>query len=144
MLFFYNPWKYQETFSFSDVLRGYRKATLGCNGVKITKRFERPLFSDRWYLFTTIFIISLLHSHLFCTHDVVTLLGPYQLLQISIFSVFLNNTSQVFVGSKHTFVQHPTISLLSDVSATWRIAQCFNICYFVLVLFVTRFVSCTC
>ena len=55
----------------------------------------------------TIFLIFLLHSHLFCKHDVVTLLAPYQLLQISIFPLFLNSASQVFVGSKHTFVQHP-------------------------------------
>ena len=91
------------------------------NFLKTTKRFERPL------LFLGVggsliplydhFLISLLHSHLFCKHDVVTLLAPYQLLQISIFSLFLNNASQVFVGSKHTFVQHITISVLSEVSA---------------------------
>ena len=33
---------------------------------------------------------------------------------------------------------------LSKVSVGWRIAQCFNICNVVLVLFLTRFVSCTC
>ena len=30
---FYTPWKYQKTLRFSDVFRGYRKATRGCNGL---------------------------------------------------------------------------------------------------------------
>ena len=34
MLLFYTPWKHQKTFSFSDVFRGYRKATPGCNGLR--------------------------------------------------------------------------------------------------------------
>ena len=33
-LFFYTTWKHQKTFRFSDVFRGYRKATPGCNGLK--------------------------------------------------------------------------------------------------------------
>ena len=45
MLLFYTPWKHQKTFRFSDIFRGYRKATPGCNGlnsyhiscVKVTK-----------------------------------------------------------------------------------------------------------
>ena len=32
---FYTPWKHQKTFRFS-VFRGYRKATPGCNGLKIS------------------------------------------------------------------------------------------------------------
>ena len=34
MLLSYTPWKHQKTFRFSDIFRGYRKATLGCNGLK--------------------------------------------------------------------------------------------------------------
>ena len=34
VLLFYTPWKHQKIFRFSDVFRGYRKATLGCNGLK--------------------------------------------------------------------------------------------------------------
>ena len=33
VLLFYTPWKHQKTFRFSDVFRGYIKATLGCNGL---------------------------------------------------------------------------------------------------------------
>ena len=33
VLLFYTPWNRQKTFKFS-VFRGYRKATLGCNGLK--------------------------------------------------------------------------------------------------------------
>ena len=33
VLLFYTPWKYQKTVRFFDVFRGYRKATLGCNGL---------------------------------------------------------------------------------------------------------------
>ena len=65
---------------------------------------------------------------MFCKHDVATLLASYQLLQISIFPLFLNNASQVFVGSKDVFVQHLTISILSEESAGWYIAQRFDIC----------------
>ena len=36
MLLFYTPWKHQKTFRFSDVFRGYRKATPGCNGLSET------------------------------------------------------------------------------------------------------------
>ena len=32
-LFFYTLWKHQKTFRFSDVFRGDRKATAGCNGL---------------------------------------------------------------------------------------------------------------
>ena len=31
VLLSYTPWKHQKTFRFSDVFRGYRKATPGCN-----------------------------------------------------------------------------------------------------------------
>ena len=34
VLLFYTPWNDQKTFRFSDVFRGYRKATPGCNGLK--------------------------------------------------------------------------------------------------------------
>ena len=34
VLLFYTPWKHQKTFRFSNVFRGYRKATPGCNGLK--------------------------------------------------------------------------------------------------------------
>ena len=33
VLLFYTPWKHQKTFRFSDVFRGYKKVTLGCNGL---------------------------------------------------------------------------------------------------------------
>ena len=33
VLIFYTPWKHQKTFRFSDVLKGYRKASPGCNGL---------------------------------------------------------------------------------------------------------------
>ena len=35
VLLFYTASKYQKTFRFSDVFKGYRKATTGCNGLKI-------------------------------------------------------------------------------------------------------------
>ena len=34
VLLFYTPWKHQKTFRFSDVFRGYKKATPGCNGLR--------------------------------------------------------------------------------------------------------------
>ena len=34
VLLFNTPWKHQKTFRFSDVFRGYRKVTPGCNGLK--------------------------------------------------------------------------------------------------------------
>ena len=36
MLLFYTPWKHKKTFRFSDVFRGYIKATTGCNGLIFT------------------------------------------------------------------------------------------------------------
>ena len=35
VLLFYTPWKHQKTFSFSDVFKGDRKATLGFNGLSM-------------------------------------------------------------------------------------------------------------
>ena len=58
------------------------------NFLKTTKRFERPLLFHGWFHFMITFLISLLHSHLLCKLDAVTLLAPYQLLQISIFSPY--------------------------------------------------------
>ena len=34
-------WKHQKTLRFSDVFKGYRKATLGCNGLKIFKNIVK-------------------------------------------------------------------------------------------------------
>ena len=34
MMLFHTAWKYQKTFRFSDVFRGHRKATSGCNGLR--------------------------------------------------------------------------------------------------------------
>ena len=52
---------------------------LTINFLKATKPFKIPLFFERWYHFVIIFLIS----HLFCKHDVVTLVAPYQIPQIS-------------------------------------------------------------
>ena len=41
VLVFYTPWKHQKTFRFSDVFRGYRKATPSCNGL-----IRRLVFND--------------------------------------------------------------------------------------------------
>ena len=82
--------------------------------LKLPKALKGHCFFDRWYHFTIIFLISLLHSHLFCKHDVVTLLAPCQHLQISIFfAIFI----QCFTGFRreYTFVQYLTISVLSKV-----------------------------
>ena len=38
MLLFHTPWKHQKTYRFSDVFRGYRKATLDCNGLSLTMK----------------------------------------------------------------------------------------------------------
>ena len=54
------------------------------NFLKTIKRFERPLFLTADTTLRPSFY--LLHWYLFCKHDVVTLLAPYLLLQISIFS----------------------------------------------------------
>ena len=87
--------------------------------LKTTKSFEKPLF-DRWYYFVTTFLIYLLHSQLLWKYDVVTLLARYQLLQISIFFSILKQCLQVLLGSKHIFVQHLAVSVLSEVSVGWR------------------------
>ena len=83
--------------------------------VQIPNALKGHCFLDCWYHFMTIFLISL-HSSLFCKHDVVALLAPYQLLQIAISPLFLNNASKIFIGTKHAFVQHLTMSIvLCDV-----------------------------
>ena len=42
VLLFGTPWKHQKTFRFSDVFRGYRKATSGCNGLSELMNFYSP------------------------------------------------------------------------------------------------------
>ena len=60
VLLFYTPWKHQKTFMFSDLFRGYRKATPSCNG----------LISATWLneFRTRIFIISITENNTFM-HD---------------------------------------------------------------------------
>ena len=65
---------------------------------------------------------------------------PTNSFKSQFFPLFLNNDSQVLLGSKHMFVQQLTISLLSEVSVEWRIMERFNTCHFILVLFVPPFV----
>ena len=43
VLLFYTLWKHQKTFRFSDVFRGYRKATPGCNGLKLSREFRAAI-----------------------------------------------------------------------------------------------------
>ena len=45
-LSFYTPWKH----TFSDVFRGYRKATPGCNGLKLTNTAWEMKFSIKDFL----------------------------------------------------------------------------------------------
>ena len=72
--------------------------------LKLPNALKGNCFFVRWYHFTAIFLISLLHSHLLCKHDVPTLLAPYQLLQIFIYSPILLQCFAGFRRSKHTFV----------------------------------------
>ena len=47
MLLFYTPWKYQKTLRFSDILKGSRKATPGCNGLSwLWESFETCVWSS--------------------------------------------------------------------------------------------------
>ena len=39
MLLLYTPWKHQKTLKFSDVFRGYTKATPRCNGLMFFDNF---------------------------------------------------------------------------------------------------------
>ena len=41
---FYTPWKHQKTWRFSDIFRGYRKATPGCNGLMFSFIYFRLIF----------------------------------------------------------------------------------------------------
>ena len=47
LLLFYNPWKHQKTFRFSDVFRWRRKTTPGCNGLKLHIRFYLGSYGDK-------------------------------------------------------------------------------------------------
>ena len=59
VLLFYTPWKHQKTLKFSDVLRGYIKATPGCNGLKpivVHWPFSINCYLKIWLWKTTNFI----------------------------------------------------------------------------------------
>ena len=56
--FLYTPWKHQKSFRFSDVFRGYRKATPGCNGLK-------AIFSSYINQLTSLYIRGTLVFHRF-------------------------------------------------------------------------------
>ena len=96
VLLFYTPWKLQKTFRFSDVFRGYRKATPGCNGLK-------PFVAD----FT---FITLLLSQIYVCARILTdcLMCPAINDDISkrvnIFSkfLFLNVTKLIFIVTSLT------------------------------------------
>ena len=47
VLVFYTPWKHQKIFRFSDIFRGYRKATPGCNGLRTLRRNLRQISHQR-------------------------------------------------------------------------------------------------
>ena len=47
VLLFYTPWK-QKAFRLSDVFRGNRKATPGCNGLMVEKVFQRTVHLQSW------------------------------------------------------------------------------------------------
>ena len=63
VLLFYTPWKYQKTERFSDVFRGYRKATPSCNGLNQVLKFTEGFLTDRFYV--TKSIKSARHSAIF-------------------------------------------------------------------------------
>ena len=75
---------------------------LTINFFKTTKRFERPLFDRRCHFMTTFFNFS--SSFKFVLKICCRNIASNQFLQILIFPLFLNKTSQVLSGSKHIFI----------------------------------------
>ena len=54
---FYPLWKLQKTFRFSDVFRGYKKATLGCNGLlSLQYLFSNQNYSFMYKLFLPVYL----------------------------------------------------------------------------------------
>ena len=106
------------------------------NMCKTTKPFERPLL-DRWYYFMTTFL------NFFSSFTLVLKIWCSNFdfsqpifFKSRIFFLFLNNASQVLLGSKHISVQYLTISLFSEVSVGQFIVERFNICNLVLLWYV--------
>ena len=61
VLLFCTPWKHQKTFRFSDVFRGYRKATLACNGLrKYSEMFVIVISQRIWMIFFMYFTTFLI------------------------------------------------------------------------------------
>ena len=60
VLLFYTPWKHQKIFRFSNVFRGYRKPTPGCNGLMqmicFWQAMETCMDSDPATYIATIFL----------------------------------------------------------------------------------------
>ena len=56
LLLFYAPWKYQKAFRFSDVFRGYGKATPGRNGLKLNS-FHTKIKTIYWSALITFLIL---------------------------------------------------------------------------------------
>ena len=51
MLLFYTHWKHQKTIRFSDVFRGYKKATPGCNGLILEVKLDFNKYNFTWSFF---------------------------------------------------------------------------------------------
>ena len=49
LLLFYTRWKHHKTSRFSDVFRGYRKRTTGCNGLKHGQSSSWELHLSSWF-----------------------------------------------------------------------------------------------
>ena len=85
MLLFYNPWKHHKTFRFSDVFRGYRKATPGCNGLrKKTVQCHLVFILQPWMFSLVLF-----------SHDLT--INQSQKLLINNISIYVSDMKVIFM-----------------------------------------------
>ena len=88
---FLYPWKHQKIFRFSDVFKGYRKATLDCNG----------LIKESWCLFNDEFLRMLL-----------TFQNVNGWMLLFFISTFLNDFDVVSITIK--YFSYTNLKLLKD------------------------------
>ena len=84
VLHIYTLWKHQKIERFSDIFRGYRQATPGCNGLSSTFclvfRVELDLIKYFWLNWTSQYCEVILISNLLNLHCYMNHIGCFQML----------------------------------------------------------------
>ena len=117
VLLFNNPWKHQKTFRFSDVFRGKRKATPGCNGLSKASDFKNTVAMDLHQLGSILWYFHIIEKFTRFSNAVIVYTKSSKIIAEKFLQMWISifwPPNQIFSNNEGEFVWQSYVDLCEN------------------------------